>query len=708
MDRERLFSFIDEDWRSLQIASTSLSPIAQARMITAATMQLTLKACAIAVPKKCTKRQRRPAYWWTKEIADFRKKCLRLRRLAQRAKRHVLDATPLAAEYQAAKKALNRTINASQRRSRKELCLDLDQYQWGLWYQIVTRKLGTNTQGIPQDTRRLENIIHTLFPSHPKRKIRTAAPSTPKGHNLQRRNGLRPLLPCGTRKLQDQTAFQGNKGKGPADAASSYRPTLMLDTAGKLLEKLPRPRLHAALRALGDLAARQYGFRFGISTTQAVQEVVTTAKMTERWNHLTHTLCLLATLDVRNIFNSVSWDLAMEALEHNFNVPVFLLRILGDYLNERFLEYSIGDGSRSLELTSGAAQGFILGPDIWSIFYDGILRMAVHEGAFLVGYADYHAVVIIVRDTEGAQLLLNQVMRRVISCTEDHGLFLAGQKTEIVLITKKRNNTLRSYILGDTAFQTKSAVKYLGVLLDNKLSYGEYILRAAVKAAKVVASLGTLMANVNGPRPGRRRLLMRVAQALMLYGAEVWAEVLRKEKYRKRIAAVQRRGALGIACSYCTASEPAVLVLGSNPDRSTSLGETIHQSAKVCSGKGEGIKARQVCQHRDMAKQMGTGASGQMDDPTHQSARQLAKQGCGGVDFYRTQFLAGHGLFCSYLANMKKIANGNCPYCDSNVDDDHHTFFKCARWSVERLAMEQDIEKTPPDNTVEKILPDQE
>ncbi|GHJ61430.1 hypothetical protein NOK12_39480 [Nocardioides sp. OK12] len=98
--------------------------------------------------------------------------------------------------------------------------------------------------------------------------------------------------------------------------------------------------------------------------------------------------------------------------------------------------------------------------------------MAVPEGTFLVGYADDIVVVITGRDTEGAQLLLNQVMRRVSSWMEDHGLSLAAQKTEIVLITRKRINTLRSFIVGDAAVKTKSAVKYLGVMLDNKLNYG--------------------------------------------------------------------------------------------------------------------------------------------------------------------------------------------------------------------------------------------
>ncbi|XP_035723442.1 uncharacterized protein LOC118442207 [Vespa mandarinia] len=101
MEREMLSSVIEEGLRSQQSTSASLSPPAQTRLISAATMQLIQMACAIAVPKNGTKRQRRPVYWWTNEIADLRKKCLKLRRLAQRAKRRDHDATPLPADYQA-------------------------------------------------------------------------------------------------------------------------------------------------------------------------------------------------------------------------------------------------------------------------------------------------------------------------------------------------------------------------------------------------------------------------------------------------------------------------------------------------------------------------------------------------------------------------------------------------------------------------------
>ncbi|XP_046817454.1 uncharacterized protein LOC124423599 [Vespa crabro] len=81
---------------------------------------------------------------------------------------------------------------------------------------------------------------------------------------------------------------------------------------------------------------------------------------------------------------------------------------------------------------------------------------------------------------------------------------------------------------------------------------------------------------------------MRAAETVMVYGAEIWAEALRKEKYRKRIAAVQRRGALRIACSYSTVSEPAVLVVaGVIPiDLLAQERQLIHQQRSVL-GKEE-------------------------------------------------------------------------------------------------------------------------
>ena len=75
----------------------------------------------------------------------------------------------------------------------------------------------------------------------------------------------------------------------------------------------------------------------------------------------------------------------------------------------------------------------------------------------------------------------------------------------------------RSYDYGD-----KKGVKYLGLWLDNKLSFYEHIIQTFEKASKVAATLSWLMANV----------LMSIVYSILMYATEVWAEAIDQEFHR--------------------------------------------------------------------------------------------------------------------------------------------------------------------------------
>ncbi|CAB0039636.1 unnamed protein product, partial [Trichogramma brassicae] len=68
------------------------------------------------------------------------------------------------------------------------------------------------------------------------------------------------------------------KPSKPAFEPSSYRPLCMLDTAGKLLERIIADRLEAFTEGPAGLADSQFGFRKGRSTIDAIQKVLSTAK----------------------------------------------------------------------------------------------------------------------------------------------------------------------------------------------------------------------------------------------------------------------------------------------------------------------------------------------------------------------------------------------------------------------------------------------
>ncbi|XP_026471514.1 uncharacterized protein LOC113375783 [Ctenocephalides felis] len=103
-------------------------------------------------------------------------------------------------------------------------------------------------------------------------------------------------------------------------------------------------------------------------------------------------------------------------------------------------------------------------------------------------------------------------------------------------------------------------------MIDEKLSFREHLDSACIKASKTVSNLSRIMANCMGPQTRKRRVLLEAVHSVLLYGTEIWADILKQKTYRRKIAAVQRRGALRVTCAYRTVSEAAVLVIaGATP-----------------------------------------------------------------------------------------------------------------------------------------------
>uniref|UniRef100_A0A6V7LXF7 Uncharacterized protein n=1 Tax=Bracon brevicornis TaxID=1563983 RepID=A0A6V7LXF7_9HYME len=67
------------------------------------------------------------------------------------------------------------------------------------------------------------------------------------------------------------------KGSKPPDDPSSWRPLRMLDTVGKIFERVIQSRVEAAIG--NSLEDDHYGFRKGRSTIDAINQVVNTSKV---------------------------------------------------------------------------------------------------------------------------------------------------------------------------------------------------------------------------------------------------------------------------------------------------------------------------------------------------------------------------------------------------------------------------------------------
>ncbi|XP_028966560.1 uncharacterized protein LOC114828065 [Galendromus occidentalis] len=145
---------------------------------------------------------------------------------------------------------------------------------------------------------------------------------------------------------------------------------------------------------------------------------------------------------------------------------------------------------------------------------------------------------------------------------ENHGLDLAPEKTEAVLLIGRRPcGPLPGLKLRGHPVVPAKEVKYLWVTLDRRLTFAPHIQHALKKAKKAVKALGQIMPRTCGAGEGTRRLLAAVAPSIVTYATPVWEKALRRDRNVKRLASVQRQMALRVYRAYRTAGLSAVLAL---------------------------------------------------------------------------------------------------------------------------------------------------
>jgi len=308
----------------------------------------------------------------------------------------------------------------------------------------------------------------------------------------------------------------------PIEAPSSFHPICLIDTPGKLLERLILQRLDSQLDSRRSRRApNQFSFRKSISTETAVEVVTGLAAHASQGNWRRKKLCVLVTLDVKNAFNSLRWPVIDEALREK-DTPEYLVLMIRPWLSDR--ELILGAQITSKNVTCGVPQGSVLRPTLWNVAYDYLLDIEISEGVQLVGFADDLAVVGVTKTSELLEKLVNLVLEKIDDWMTSRGLQLAHHKTEAVMLTKKWAYNPPQLSIGGIPIQLSKHLRYLGVILDSRLSFVQHAETTARKASMLAVALSRIMPNISGPCQWKRRLLSSVVESQLLYGAPIWSE----------------------------------------------------------------------------------------------------------------------------------------------------------------------------------------
>jgi len=315
------------------------------------------------------------------------------------------------------------------------------------------------------------------------------------------------------------------KAGGQLQFPQNYRPISLLPCLGKVAEKVILGRLKEHEIRIKVIPDEQFGFREAHSTTDQVLRVVENISTGFEWNRYTGSVFL----DVSKAFDK-TWH---NGLLHKFitaGFPIGIIKLMKSYLTNRYFSVKIGNTRSSRRrITAGVPQGALLSPFLFSIYTADMPRMDKDAATTVALYADDTAVLVRHKSAEHAIARLQEAVDKLEQWFRDWRIEVNAAKSTAVLFSKRRSyNPEGQVTIFGTTIPWKDQAKYLGVILDRKLTFRPHIVSARQKAIGAMRQLYPMIHRRSRLSLGNKLLMYRmIVRPTMLYASPVWGHAAR-------------------------------------------------------------------------------------------------------------------------------------------------------------------------------------
>jgi hypothetical protein len=246
----------------------------------------------------------------------------------------------------------------------------------------------------------------------------------------------------------------------------NYRPISILTLFSKLLEKLFYNRLISFVNNHNILHPLQFGFRADYSTSTAIAHVL--SSLITKINNKKHTV--LALFDLKKAFDLVNHKLLLTKLMH-YGIRGIPQQWLTSYLFGRFQKTKVGNiSSNSKPISAGVPQGSILGPLLFLLFVNDVFQLATFNVEIYL-YADDTAFIFHADSNSQLQCIINKFLNLYNNWCSDNYIVINPMKSCYLTF----NNANVVLTINDQLLANPTSVKYLGILIDNKLNWSQHV-----------------------------------------------------------------------------------------------------------------------------------------------------------------------------------------------------------------------------------------
>ena len=256
--------------------------------------------------------------------------------------------------------------------------------------------------------------------------------------------------------------------KDSKEECSNYRPISLLMHINKVFEKLIHRRLYRFLQKNNVLNQNQYGFRKNSSTAFAIYDLIENKLKNLDENLYT---CALY-VDFSKAFDTVNHSILLRKLDHH-GIRGVPLELFKSYLSNR-KQYTCVNGSKSQELLIeiGVPQGSVLGPLLFLLYINDLPYASVLLTKL---FADDTCLVFSAKTIDQLQIVINSEMLKIHNWMVSNKLSINYSKTKYMLFHRQRNQHPFSLYINNKRIDKVNCIKYLGVKIDDKLTWRKHI-----------------------------------------------------------------------------------------------------------------------------------------------------------------------------------------------------------------------------------------
>ena len=207
---------------------------------------------------------------------------------------------------------------------------------------------------------------------------------------------------------------------------------------------------------------------------------------------LTGKYTLGISLDVSGAFDNLSIKAIIEGLTKK-NVPKYIIKWYEYYLRNRRAVANIQGSKVTRLLTKGTPQGGVFSSSAWNMGIDDIIEEANKGGAATVAYADDIFILITGIDPDTLVDLAQPIIDNITKMGLEKGLVFNPSKTVAVMFTNKKTKGKKYPRVNDTQINFSKGMKYLGIYIDEHISFTKHITDKIDRCKKHLYALNNIV-----------------------------------------------------------------------------------------------------------------------------------------------------------------------------------------------------------------------